>query len=174
MKILLATAAFASLLAAPLAAHADTALGVLTCKSDGSVGYIIGSSENVICDFAPANAAQPTEVYSGTLDNIGLDIGVTGETVMAWNVLATTDAYQPSSLAGTYSGASADASFAAGGGVKLLTGGPDGGFSLQPLSVQAQEGVNAALGVTKFTLVAAVPAGAVAVPAEAVVVVPAK
>ena len=116
MKILLATAAFASLLAAPLAAHADTALGVLTCKSDGSVGYIIGSSENVICDFAPANAAQPTEVYSGTLDNIGLDIGVTGETVMAWNVLATTDAYQPSSLAGTYSGASADASFAAGGG----------------------------------------------------------
>ena len=85
---------------------------------------------------------------------------------MAWNVLAATDAYQPTSLAGTYSGASADASFAAGGGVKLLTGGPDGGFSLQPLSVQAQEGVNAALGVTKFTLVPAVPV----VPATTVVV----
>ena len=60
--------------------------------------------------------------------------------------------------------------FAAGGGVKLLTGGPNNGFSLQPLSVQAQEGVNAALGVTKFTLVSAVPADAVAAPAGTVVV----
>jgi hypothetical protein len=170
MKILLATAALASLLAAPMAAQADTALGILTCKSDGATGYIIGSSENVICDFVPANAAQATEVYTGTLDNIGLDIGVTGETVMSWNVLADTDAYQPSQLAGTYVGASADASFAAGGGVKLLTGGPNGGLSLQPLSVQAQEGVNAALGVTKFTLVSASPAGAVVAPAGTVAV----
>jgi len=158
MKILLASAlAFTALAAAPLAAQAETTLGQLTCKSDGATGYIIGSSENVICDFAPANSAAPLEVYSGTLNTIGLDVGVTGETVMTWSVLAATDKYEPSSLAGEYTGVSADASVAAGGGVKVLTGGPNGGFSLQPLSVQAQEGLNAAVGVTKFTLTAATP-----------------
>jgi hypothetical protein len=158
MKIIVASAlALASLAALPLAAQAATTLGQLTCKSEGATGYIIGSSENVICDFAPANAAAPVEVYTGTLNTIGLDVGVTGQTIMTWSVLAESDKYEPSSLAGEYAGASADASVAAGGGVKVLTGGPNGGFSLQPLSVQAQEGLNAAVGVTKFTLKAAVP-----------------
>ena len=158
MKILLASAAaLVALTASPLSAQAETTLGSLTCRSDGATGYIIGSSENVVCDFKPANSAQPTEIYAGTFDTIGLDIGVTGETIMEWTVLAATDVYEPSSLAGKYVGATADASFAAGGGVKVLTGGPNGGFSLQPLSVQAQEGINAALGITQFTLVAASP-----------------
>ena len=158
MKILLAsTIALVALTAAPLAAQAETTLGQLTCKSDGSTGYIIGSSENVICDFSPANSAAPMEVYAGTLNTIGLDVGVTGQTIMTWSVLAESDKYEPSSLAGEYIGASADASVAAGVGVKVLTGGPNGGFSLQPLSVQAQEGLNAAIGVTKFTLKAAAP-----------------
>lgn len=172
-SLLIATTALGALLALPLGAQAETTLGQLTCKSEGSTGYIIGSSENVTCDFQPANSALPVEIYAGTFNTIGIDLGVTGETVMTWTVLAESDAYEPSALAGKYVGAAADASFAAGGGVKILTGGPNGGFSLQPLSVQAQEGVNAALGVTEFTLVSAVPANVEVVPVEVVPVVPA-
>ncbi|WP_102958683.1 DUF992 domain-containing protein [Mangrovicella endophytica] len=169
MKAILFSAALAgALLAGSAAARADAELGSLTCHSEGSTGFIIGSSENVLCEFTPANNALPKEVYTGTLSSLGLDVGVTGETVMKWVVLAATpDKYSPASLAGSYVGASADASFAAGAGVKVLVGGPNGGFTLQPLSVQAQEGVNAAIGVTKFTLA---PAVAVAPGSETVVI----
>ncbi|MEF2073160.1 DUF992 domain-containing protein [Consotaella aegiceratis] len=154
MRTALASATvLAGLLAAPLAAHADAELGSLTCHSEGHTGFIVGSSENLLCEFDPANSQEPPETYTATLDTFGLDVGVTGDTVMEWTVLAASpDAYKPWSLEGTYSGAKADASFAAGAGVKVLVGGPDSGFTLQPLSVQAQEGVNAAIGVTKFTL----------------------
>ncbi|MCQ8780838.1 DUF992 domain-containing protein [Mangrovibrevibacter kandeliae] len=153
----LALAAGAAALA-PMSAFADAKLGTLTCHSDGHTGFIIGSSDNVVCAFTPANDAIGEEVYAGTISNIGLDVGITGETLMTWTVLAASlDTYEPGSLAGTYVGASADASFAAGGGAKVLVGGPSDGFTLQPLSLQAQEGVNAALGVTNFTLKAAHP-----------------
>ena len=157
MKTLLAAGLLAALAAALPggAARAETKLGVLSCSSDGATGFIIGSSENVACAFKPANAAGRTEGYAGTLDTFGLDVGVTGETQMAWVVLsAGAGAYAPGSLAGSYVGASADASVAAGGGVKVLVGGAGGAITLQPLSIQTQEGINAAVGVTKFTLAA--------------------
>lgn len=181
MKKLLSSAAVAAaLLALPVAAHADAKLGSLTCHSKGATGFIIGSSETVFCDFNPANADLPREAYLGTLNTFGLDIGVTGDTVMEWTVLAASpSSYSPRSLAGSYVGASAEATAAVGAGVKVLVGGPNNGFTLQPVSVQAQEGLNAAVGVTKFTLVPAQQAEpAVAVTpggrAKPVLVVPAK
>jgi hypothetical protein len=167
---LAATALAGALLLAMPQAHAQAGvtLGSLTCLSEGSTGYIIGSSENVACTFTPANDAAAEETYVGTLNQFGLDIGVTGETVMEWVVLAgSADVYQPGILAGRYVGASANASFAAGGGANLLVGGPSDGLTLQPLSLQAQEGVNAAVGVSEFTLAPAVEV----VPAPGVVVV---
>lgn len=157
MKTALSSLALAAAITtAPLlasSASAETKLGALTCYSEGSTGFIIGSSENLVCEFSPANDAQPKEIYNATLNTFGLDVGVTGETVMQWIVLAASlDAYAPNSLAGTYVGASADASVAAGGGVNLLVGGPQDGFTLQPVSLQAQEGINAAIGVSSFTL----------------------
>lgn len=138
-------------------AQSGVTLGSLTCLSEGSTGYIIGSSENVACTFE-AVGGSGSETYVGTLDKFGLDIGVTGQTVMEWAVLAATDdVYAPGALAGTYVGASASASFAVGAGANLLVGGNENGFTLQPVSVQAQEGVNAALGVTEFTLQPAIP-----------------
>ena len=41
---------------------------------------------------------------------------------------------------------------AVGGGVNLLVGGSNESVMLQPLSVQAQTGLNVALGVTEFEL----------------------
>ena len=54
--------------------------------------------------------------------------------------------------AGGVVGASAEASVAVGGGANLLVGGSEKMFTLQPLSVQAQTGLNLAVGVTDFRL----------------------
>lgn len=163
-----ATALSLPLLAAP--ASAEVNVGTLGCHSDGSTGFIIGSSEELVCEFTPAGGGQ-REVYAGTLDTFGLDVGVTGRTVMTWGVVMSDgNAYQQSALSGTYVGASADASALVGGGANLLVGGANDSFTLQPLSVQAQEGINAAIGVSKLTLqpAVAVPAtqAPVAVPAQ--------
>ena len=58
----------------------------------------------------------------------------------------------PGALAGDYVGASAEASAGVGVGANLLVGGSDESFTLQPVSVQTQTGVNLALGVTSFEL----------------------
>lgn len=160
MKIVISSVALAAALAvSPLAVGAASAgeVGLLGCSSDGNTGFIIGSSEDLVCDFTPADGG-PVERYKATLDTFGLDVGVTGRTVMSWAVVAAGDGgYQPSALAGTYVGASADASAVVGGGANILVGGADNSYSLQPVSVQAQEGINAAIGVTKFTLEAVAP-----------------
>jgi len=149
---LLAAVAFS---AATVPAKADSVeLGMLQCAVEGGTGFIFGSSKDLTCEFTPANADTPTEAYFGVINKYGIDIGVTGASVIAWAVLApSTDVeYQPGSLSGNYSGVSAEASAAAGAGVKLLVGGSDETFSLQPLSVQAQEGVNIAVGIAEIEL----------------------
>ncbi|MBO0661268.1 DUF992 domain-containing protein [Jiella sp. MQZ9-1] len=165
-----ATALSLTLFAGP--ASASVKVGTLGCHSDGSTGFIIGSSDKLVCEFTPASGGNP-EVYSGTLNTFGLDVGVTGRTVMTWAVvMADGRAYEASGLAGTFIGASADASAIVGGGAKLLVGGSNDSYTLQPLSIQAQEGINAAIGVSKLTLESAVAVPAqklpVAVPSEPV------
>jgi len=50
--------------------------GVLTCKLSPSIGFIVGSQQSMSCRYTP-NAPHPPEAYTGTMDTIGLDIGVT-------------------------------------------------------------------------------------------------
>ena len=139
--------------------QAELQVGTLGCHGEGSTGFIIGSSEKLVCEFTPAGG-QTGEVYAATLDTFGLDVGVTGRTVMTWAVVMADV------------GASADASAIVGGGANLLVGGSNDSYTLQPLSVTAQEGINAAIGVSKLTLQPAVPVPAqqlpVAVPATPV------
>jgi hypothetical protein len=107
----------------------------------------------VLCTYQPADKNLAPENYHGTISKIGLDVGVTGETLISWVVLApNADLYAPGALAGDYVGASAEASAAIGAGANVLVGGSNRTFSLQPLSVQAQTGVNIAVGVTEFKL----------------------
>lgn len=157
-RLLLATAA-AALLAFPAVAQntgeSRTEAGMLDCTVEGGVGMILGSSKKVTCSFRPADG-RPTEIYYGTVNKFGLDVGVTGPAVMQWAVLApTSDPFGPGALAGNYVGASAEASAAIGGGANVLVGGSDQTVTLQPISVQAQTGVNLALGISSFSLQAA-------------------
>jgi hypothetical protein len=148
----LAIAAAAALLASPAAAQARTEIGMLDCTIQGGVGKILSSSKSATCTFHPSDNG-PATAYDGRIKKFGLDVGTSGQTFMRWFVLAPTrDAYTPGALAGTYVGPTAGASIGVGGGANVLVGGSEQTFTLQPVSVQSQTGVNLAVGVGKFTL----------------------
>ena len=153
LLILAAAAALSTFAPSADAQKRGVDLGMLDCRVEGGAGFIIGSTKDVLCTFTPANKKFGRESYHGVINKIGLDIGVTGTTVIKWAVLAGSEnVYAPGALAGNYVGASAEASAAVGGGANLLVGGSKKSFTLQPLSVQAQTGVNLAIGIADFRL----------------------
>lgn len=155
MKHFAAAALLAGLLPALPAGAQDRGveLGLLDCMVDGGTGFIFGSTKDLKCTYKPASADFAPEAYFGVINKFGLDIGFTGATTIQWVVLApSNNIYAPGALAGDYVGASADASVAVGGGANLLVGRSAQTFTLQPLSVQAQTGLNIAVGVAELQL----------------------
>ena len=75
-------------------------------------------------------------------------------TSITWAVLAPTARLRPRSLSGAYGGVGAEATLGVGVGANALIGGSEQGIILQPLSVQAQQGLNVAAGVESLQLVA--------------------
>ena len=145
--VALAAAAFVG--AAPAnAGYVKT--GVLTCKVAPGVGLILGSSKGMSCTFKPD--FRGAERYGGRIDKVGIDIGVTGETVIVWAVLAAGRGYPVGALAGTYVGASAEASVLVGVGANVLVGGSNRSFALQPISVQGQTGLDLAVAISSLAL----------------------
>lgn len=153
MKTIIGALALTGMLALPGQALARVEIGMLDCVVEGGAGFIVGSSKDVSCTFSPANG--PAEPYFGSVEKFGIDIGVTERSFIKWAVLApTADAYAPGALAGSYGGLSAEATVGVGVGANALVGGTGDSFILQPLSVQAQEGLNIAAGLTAFHLAA--------------------
>jgi uncharacterized protein DUF992 len=146
-----ATLAIPMLLVASSAMAQDRVqVGTLGCDVSGSIGFIIGSEEALRCTFTPASPG-PIEQYRGTISKLGLDIGVTTGGQMAWVVFAPTS--RPiGALAGNYEGVSAEASVGLGLGANVLIGGSQRTIALQPVSVQAQAGLNLAIGVSDLRL----------------------
>jgi hypothetical protein len=71
---------------------------------------------------------------------------------LQWAVLALDRKYDEGQLAGRYFGVNAEASIVTGGGANLLVGGFNKSFTLQPLSVQSQTGLNLAVAVASMEL----------------------
>ena len=137
--------------AAPVLAQDHLEVGLLSCDVEGGVGLILGSSKDMVCEFE--RRGQPTETYTGTINKLGLDIGITGRTHVEWVVFAAGDAPDaPRALAGRYVGGSGEATVGVGLGANWLIGGQSDSFALQPLSVQAQTGLNLSLAIASLTL----------------------
>jgi hypothetical protein len=135
--------------ASEIRAQARVEVGVLTCTVRGGTGFIVGSTKELRCHF---NKPGRGEYYRGTINKFGLDIGVTQQTAIAWAVLAPTSNIPPRSLNGTYGGVSAEATIGVGVGANALIGGSNKSIILQPLSVQAQQGLNIAAGIASLQL----------------------
>ena len=127
-----------------------TKAGTLTCDISGGIGLIITSHKDVTCMFTPSQPG-PREVYVGGISKFGLDLGATAGGEMVWAVYAPTNR-RFGALAGSYSGATAEATVGAGLGANVLVGGSDRTVALQPISVQGQAGLNVAAGVAELTL----------------------
>ncbi len=123
--------------------------GVLTCNVSGGVGLILTSQKSTACVFNPRRGRN--EYYVGVIRRFGLDIGATQQGILTWAVLSE-GSVAPGSLAGSYVGATAEATVGAGLGANVLVGGSRRTIALQPLSVSGQTGLNFALGVGDFEL----------------------
>lgn len=138
-------------LATEASAQGRAKVGTLTCNLGPSVGFIVGGQRRLSCRYTP-DGPWPPEVYVGNMSTIGLDIGVSGRGRMVWAVFAPTNGYFRGALTGTYAGASADVAIGVGLGANVLVGGSHRSFALQPVSVEANTGVNLAAGVSELRL----------------------
>jgi hypothetical protein len=152
---ILASAAAAALLASFAPASAQQPMqrvqvGVLECRGAASVGFIVGSVTNLGCVFRSDN--MPEDRYIATIRKVGLDLGITQESALAWGVFAPVARLGPGDLSGNYAGAQGSASVGVGFGGNALFGGSANSIALQPLSVQGQVGLNIAAGLESLEL----------------------
>ena len=125
-------------------------LGLLDCVVSRGSGFIFGSTKDLRCEFRRADGLL--EPYFGAIKKFGLDIGKTESSIIRWVVLAPTIQVGPGALAGDYVGVSAEATVGVGLGANALLGGFEGSVALQPFSIQTQQGLNFALGITELEL----------------------
>jgi Protein of unknown function (DUF992) len=125
-------------------------IGVLECRGGASVGFIVGSVTNLGCVLR--GDGRRDEPYVATIRKVGLDIGITQETALAWAVFAPVERSGPGDLSGNYAGAQGSASVGVGLGANVLVGGSDNSVALQPLSLQGSTGVNLAVGLEGLEL----------------------
>jgi hypothetical protein len=157
MRRFLMSACIASVaLAAPaIEAHAQQPInrvqvGVLECRGGASVGFIVGSVTNLGCVLRIEGLLE--DRYVATIRKVGLDLGITEETSLAWGVYAPVARLGPGDLSGNYAGAQGSATLGVGVGGNVLVGGSNNSIALQPLSVQGQVGLNVAAGLESLEL----------------------
>jgi Protein of unknown function (DUF992) len=148
---LAAALTMSALATSPAPAQNATQVGRLSCDVSAGVGMILTQSQTLRCMFIPANGG-PSEPYLGHIDEYGVALGAVGQGHLIWGVFAPAAGLPHGALAGTYGGVGAQATAGVGVGANALVGGTGRAFSLQPLSVEGQVGLNIAGGVTTVTL----------------------
>jgi hypothetical protein len=144
-------AALTALAASPVPAQTSVQAGTLTCDVSAGIGMILTQKQTMTCSFVAVNGGPP-DLYTGRIDQFGVAIGAVQEGTLVWGVLAPASGVPRGALAGTYAGLGAQATAGAGVGANALIGGTGRSFSLQPLSIQGQTGINIAGGITTVTL----------------------
>jgi Protein of unknown function (DUF992) len=151
-SVLCAIGAAAMIAAAmPTGAKASVEAGSLNCRSPGGVGFIVGSVLNFDCVFIPSYPGRPQH-YVGVIRHIGVDLGFTQNVALGWAVFAPTRFVQRGDLSGSYGGVQAGATVGVGVGANALVGGNNNTVALQPISGQAQTGLNVSAGLADLEL----------------------
>jgi hypothetical protein len=137
--------------AAAMPALAGAKVGTLSCDVSRGVGMILMQKQSLSCVFRPDRGGAP-DYYTGRIDEFGIAIGEVAAGHLIWGVIAPDSGVPQGALAGSYGGIGAQATVGAGVGANMLIGGTGRAFSLQPLSVEGQTGINIAGGITTVTL----------------------
>jgi hypothetical protein len=147
----LSAAAVSLFVSSPFAvAQERVKVGVLECRGGASMGFIVGSVTNLSCVLRADGL--PPDFYVAQIRKLGLDLGITEDSGLAWAVFAPTRRLGPGDLSGGYAGVQGSATVGVGLGANALVGGSSNSFALQPLSLQGQTGVAVAAGVEELTL----------------------
>jgi Protein of unknown function (DUF992) len=154
--ILAAALTMGAMATSPAPAQDAAQVGTLTCDVSAGVGMILTQRQTMNCGFTPANGG-PVDPYVGRIDQFGIALGAVQQGQLIWGVVAPASGVPRGALAGTYTGVGAQATAGAGVGANALVGGTGRAFSLQPLSIQGQTGLNIAGGITTVTLMSPPP-----------------
>ena len=122
-------------------------VGLLTCTVYPSIGLVLVGFQKIDCRFVNDKTGG-VELYTGTMANLGLDLGFTIAGVLVWGV----NDLLPGSLAGAFGGASVRAGAVVGVGANFLIGGSLNSVALQPFSVEGLAGVQATMGLQTMEL----------------------
>jgi Protein of unknown function (DUF992) len=125
-------------------------VGVLECRGGASIGFIVGSVTNLGCVLRVDG--RPDDFYVATIRKVGVDLGITQETALAWGVFSPTKSFGSGDLSGNYAGAQGSATIGVGAGGNVLVGGSNNSIALQPLSLQGQVGLSVAAGLESLEL----------------------
>lgn len=125
-------------------------VGILECRGGASVGFVVGSVTNLGCVLRAEGL--PEDRYIATIRKVGLDLGITQESALAWGVFAPVTRLGPGELAGNYAGVQGSAAVGVGLGGNALIGRSNNTIALQPLSLQGQVGVSIAAGLESLEL----------------------
>ena len=153
MRRLIILAGIAAALTASLGganAQERVQVGVLECRGGASIGFIVGSVTNLGCVLRIDGV--PEDRYVATIRKVGVDLGITSETALAWGVFAPTRQLGPGDISGNYAGAQGSATIGVGAGGNVLVGGSNNSIALQPLSLQGQVGLSVAAGLESLEL----------------------
>ena len=142
--------AAALLAASPAHADAGVKIGVLTCNVASGWGFIFASTRDLNCTYSPE--AGEGFRYHGHISKFGVDIGYLASGVMVWGVIAPTTDIGPEALSGQYAGVTAGATVGVGADANVLVGGSGHSISLQPLSIEGNDGLNVAAGIGAISL----------------------
>jgi hypothetical protein len=136
----------------PFSANAQsTQIGTLSCDVSKGIGMFVVEKQKLTCTFKQDKGGK-ADNYTGSIDQYGVALGEVASGHLIWGVIAATSGLPAGALAGKYSGIGANASVGPGAGANILVGGTGRAFSLQPISVEGQEGINIAGGITTVTL----------------------
>ena len=131
-------------------AQGGVVVGTLSCNVASGFGFVFGSSRAMNCTFSGPGPRY--EHYVGNISKFGVDIGFTQGGILVWTVIAPTAVLAPGSLGGAYAGGTASATVGVGVGANALIGGGGNSIALQPLSIEANRGLNVAAGIAAMTL----------------------
>ena len=104
MRLIILAGIAATLLAAPLAGvkaqqpMQRVQVGVLECRGGASIGFVVGSVTNLGCVLRVEG--MPEDRYIATIRKVGLDLGITQESALAWGVFAPVARLGPGDLSG--------------------------------------------------------------------------
>jgi hypothetical protein len=125
-------------------------IGALSCNVSGSVGFILGSTKELSCVFLTVNGTS--ELYRGSIDRFGIDIGYTKAIHVLWHVYSLGSDRGAGALGGKYLGSQGSITFGSGVGGNLLLGGRNNEIVLQTAGMQGNAGYNFADGIAEISL----------------------